>query len=184
MKVDLVPEDHAWKPGSRAGIVTRALPFCRNLRGRPGTYVHRPRSAHIYRDGRIAITYWCGNMCVTGRFLAAPDPSDVVCGTCEGRAVGAGQIPGDTIAGHALRFSPQINRDVRCEWKRGRRGYGWTDYHVCGVRARVLATRPSDGAVVHLCGCCSKLAGPINAGFTDHQPLATVWRGPAARAES
>lgn len=184
MKVDLVPEEWTWTPGRRTSLVTRALPFCRSLRGRPGSYVHRPRSARIYSSGRIGITYWCGNSCADGRFIAEPDPAEVVCGTCEGRAVGAGQIPGDTLAGRALRFSPQINRDVRCEWKRGRRGYGWTDYHVCGVRARVLATRPSDGAAVHLCGSCSKLAGPINAGFTDHQPLATVWRGPAAKAES
>ena len=64
------------------------------------------------------------------------------------------------------------------------RGYGWTDYRQYWTRARILATRPADGATVHLCGHCSKLAGPINAGFTDHQPLATVWRGPAAREAS
>ena len=184
MKVDLVPEDWPWPPGGRPVAVTRALPFCRSTRGRHGQYIHRPRSARIYPDGRIGITYWCGAGCTAGRFMADPGPHKVVCGTCEGRAIGAGQISADDIAGRPLAFSPQINRDVRCGWQRGHRSFGWTDYRQCWARARFIATRPTDGATVNLCGHCSKLAGPVKAGFTDQEPLATVWRGPAARVVS
>lgn len=69
---------------------------------------HRARNGTRYADGRISYGLWCGGGFVSGGFLSADTVSDglPVCGTCEGRACGAGQDdwPGD---GPGLLFSPR-----------------------------------------------------------------------------
>lgn len=73
--------------------VTMALPLYLGYRG---MMAHRVRRGWLltWDDGssHVSIRFWCGNDGSTskGRLLAVP-PEDVpICGTCEGRAVGAG----------------------------------------------------------------------------------------------
>lgn len=54
-----------------------------------GKVTHRPRAAHRY-PGRIAYWLWCGNSIHDGIGLYFPQQGRPVCGTCEGRAIGAG----------------------------------------------------------------------------------------------
>lgn len=73
---------------------------------------HRPRSGVAHADGRRSYHVWCGQL-VHGMhrqaaYLACdvrPDDGLPVCGTCDGRAAGAGQIPGPD--GRAVLFSPR-----------------------------------------------------------------------------
>lgn len=86
--------------------------FIRN--GRGGDRWHRPRSAVEYGprkwapDGYIVWRLWCGSHAYDQYAITRdrpPTDDEPVCGTCEGRAVGAGQIPGDTP--YATIFSPR-----------------------------------------------------------------------------
>lgn len=57
---------------------------------------HRPRYGFRHRDGRESVTMWCGQ--TVTRLSAALGRGDVpstdeACGTCEGRALGAGIDP-------------------------------------------------------------------------------------------
>src|SRR5258708_3084610 len=69
---------------------------------------HPSRKGTRYADGRVSYGLWCGAGFVSGEFLTADRVADdfPVCGTCEGRACGAGQDdwPGD---GPGLLFSPR-----------------------------------------------------------------------------
>lgn len=100
--------------------VTRILPLYYTPRG---TRVHRIRRAevierHWFRDPKradtdIAVDFWCGNTGSTSRgFIVAASPSGwPLCGTCEGRAVGAG-YPGIAILQqrYELLYSPREGR--------------------------------------------------------------------------
>jgi len=72
---------------------------------------HRPRSGTRYPQGRVVYGCWCGygvgGSERAGAFLAADEPpaGEPVCGTCEGRAAGAGQD--DSPTGRLLLFSPR-----------------------------------------------------------------------------
>ncbi|MEH0417869.1 hypothetical protein [Streptomyces sp. B21-083] len=73
---------------------------------------HRPRSGVRFTDReRTVYGCWCGygvgGSEKAGAFLAADEPpaGELVCGTCEGRAAGAGQD--DSPTGRALVFSPR-----------------------------------------------------------------------------
>lgn len=72
---------------------------------------HRPRSGVRYPHGRTVYGCWCGygvgGSEQAGQFLAAEEPptGEPVCGTCEGRAAGAGQD--DSPTGRALIFQPR-----------------------------------------------------------------------------
>ncbi|MFJ8023334.1 hypothetical protein [Streptomyces sp. NPDC096311] len=72
---------------------------------------HRPRSGTRYPKGRVVYGCWCGygvgGSERAGAFLAADEPpaGEPVCGTCEGRAAGAGQNESPT--GRLLLFSPR-----------------------------------------------------------------------------
>ncbi|MFD4569345.1 hypothetical protein ACFWOX_33910 [Streptomyces sp. NPDC058467] len=72
---------------------------------------HRPRSGRRYPGDRVVYDAWCGYGIGGGRrvgaFLAAEEPphGEPVCGTCEGRAAGAGQD--DSPTGRLLLFSPR-----------------------------------------------------------------------------
>jgi hypothetical protein len=72
---------------------------------RPRSGVHMPPN-ELWPKGRTVFHVWCGQL-VTGAYLSADlvDDGLPVCGTCEGRACGAGQ---DDWAGEgALLFSPR-----------------------------------------------------------------------------
>lgn len=152
-KVPLIPyRVEGWVRPDRPHplVIKRALPF---VQRNPANYVHRPRSAHAWPGGRIAVDAWCGQILQAPRFLAAPPEGAVICATCEGRAVGSGQLGSRAIlaGGPELRFSPRAVRH-RCEWLAGHRGYGWTDYSQCHVQtSRYLATSPDGSDTLHVC---------------------------------
>ncbi|MFD5057404.1 hypothetical protein [Streptomyces sp. NPDC058394] len=73
---------------------------------------HRPRSGVRYADDRTVYAVWCGQS-VGGLHLARPmltaetvPPGELVCATCDGRAVGAGQET-DGPVGRQLTFGPR-----------------------------------------------------------------------------
>lgn len=105
MKVDLVRErESPWAP-VKGCQVARMAPFVMKATGR----VHRVRSARIFAhdpdaggwNGRryhVAVTFWCGSSgfldAKNGRrdlLLHDIPEGSVLCATCEGRAIGAGQ---------------------------------------------------------------------------------------------
>ena len=73
--------------------VTMALPL---FLGHYGIMAHRVRRAWLLTwdsgGSVVGVRYWCGNDGSTGRgrLLAVPPEGVPICGTCEGRAVGAG----------------------------------------------------------------------------------------------
>ncbi len=113
MKVELHQEKlsdwHAF--GHITKTVSKALPF---YKSRKGVYVHRVRSMNQYwRHGKYhhaSIGFWCGNtghLGEKGVLLAKVPDGEVVCATCEGRAIGAGQDGARVINGQAVMFSPR-----------------------------------------------------------------------------
>jgi hypothetical protein len=89
--------------------VQRSLPF---VWSRLGVMSHRVRYVTLYkRDGAtysVHVTAWCGQGVGTAaspsKLSDAPHPDRPVCGTCHGRAIGAGQIDEE---GTPLLFSPR-----------------------------------------------------------------------------
>ncbi len=119
MKIDLLPPK-AWTgwsaPDSHREPIKRSLPYFRSAFGE---YVHRIRSGQIYFwDGEYshtALHLWCGMSGLLSlkrhsknRIIESPSPHDVVCATCEGRAIGSGQTGSRTIADQMVRFSPRV----------------------------------------------------------------------------
>ncbi|MFB7081243.1 hypothetical protein [Streptomyces sp. NPDC056308] len=82
------------------------------LRTHAMSYWHRPRSGLKYPSGCITLALWCTGY-VSGDYLSADEaPADEpVCGTCDGRAAGAGQIPGPD--GRRLVFAPRDAQPLR-----------------------------------------------------------------------
>ncbi|MGW5477637.1 hypothetical protein [Streptomyces sp. NPDC004008] len=79
----------------------------RFVRTRAMTRWHRPRSGVRYGDDRLVYQLWCVSSVHGDNFLSCdelPD-GDVVCGICDGKAVGAGQDTGPD--GRQLVFSPR-----------------------------------------------------------------------------
>ncbi|MFF5977154.1 hypothetical protein ACFY7C_37280 [Streptomyces sp. NPDC012769] len=83
----------------------------RFIRTRAMSRWHRPRTGVQFSEGHVTYTVWCGQI-IGGRrrggFLTAEQPreGELVCATCEGRAIGAGQeqaAPGSPL----LVFSPR-----------------------------------------------------------------------------
>ena len=113
-KVELIIRRERGEYSPRSGIVhlRSSLPF---VWTRMATRVHRVRSAtmHLW-DGEYshtAFTCWCGQTALTknGAQLSDDPPSTLpVCGTCEGRATGAGQLASRKIAGRMVVFSPRV----------------------------------------------------------------------------
>jgi hypothetical protein len=121
-------------------------------RSREARRWHRPRSGKVWqRDGRVSLLYWCGASSAGPYLFAAELPDgDQSCGTCEGRAVGAG-FPSSVFPDAAVLFQPRTGTPAlcgaghwealnpprgsigRCRWcgaveriVGGSRGYGWT----------------------------------------------------------
>lgn len=89
-----------------------SLPF---YRSNGGAYTHRVRSGGMLTSGwkpaHSVLHLWCGATGfpgTKGKLLAEPGPVDIICATCEGRAIGAGQTGTPTIAGRVVRFSPRV----------------------------------------------------------------------------
>jgi hypothetical protein len=91
----LLPTAPCWSVDHRPRFLTQVLdwlpPFVTSGSSQ-ARYCHRPRSAtrHTGQD-RISVHAWCGQLLVHAAGFHYLPPVDMpVCGTCEGRAVGAG----------------------------------------------------------------------------------------------
>jgi hypothetical protein len=106
----------------RSGIITlsKSLPY---FRSSVGNYMHRVRWAqHHLFDGEYkhtAIRMWCGQVGFAGskemhrgggHFFSLVPNDAVICATCEGRAIGAGQDGSHKINGRIVRYAPRANR--------------------------------------------------------------------------
>lgn len=121
MKVALIDERRPEFYRQSTVPLQAALPFYQ----RDGEgYVHRVRSGHLhYHAGEhthTSIHFWCG---ATGFIYpagkqarkhrpaiitATPNPSRAICATCEGRAVGSGQVPGRAADGRVTSYRPHV----------------------------------------------------------------------------
>lgn len=176
MKVDCYPEelpDRSWwwnanRP--RTIQVKRILPFCMSPLG---TRMHRCRTGVLYPplmggDHRRLVPHpWCGVSASHFKLFADPGGWEV-CGTCEGRAIGAGQIPAPPGYDFDLLFSPRLPV-ARCGWDRGVRSYGGTYYSNCGGRGAAVASRGDEIVVV----CRTHRRSAISKGWdiTEGAPL-------------
>lgn len=107
----------AWRGAAYEAPITWALPF---YRSKQGSYVHRVRSGttHLYdkprgrwnKKGHISLTMWCGQIGFPGEkgeLLETPHESSIFCATCEGRAIGAGQVGSHMICGRIVKYTPR-----------------------------------------------------------------------------
>lgn len=111
MLIDLLPVRRRWKDALYA---KRSLPFVESLRG---NYAHRVRSVAYYtlhsprHPPHAAVKCWCGQtILIGGKRESAQLVADVslpICATCEGRAIGAGQVGAREIAGRPVMYSPK-----------------------------------------------------------------------------
>lgn len=132
---------------------------------------HRPRSGVAYPDGRRHYDVWCGYGVGTSNRAGSALAVDVrtddlpVCATCDGRAVGAGQIT-DGPSGRVLAFTPRYQTPPR--WCPGSRSYVLYEALPGGTVGRCLA-----------CGDMHPLramGGPYAGGYgiTQHPPGAAL----------
>lgn len=150
---------NSWRhsdPGYRPTWATSALPF---VWSRNGRYTHRVRAVTVYPHGKtgLGVYAWCGMLVGSAaspsKMSATIDPDRPLCGTCHGRAVGAGQIDTDGIP---LIFAPQsIAPNLgRCVWEHPGRGpysYPWR----CHRTAIERIPEAPDG---HKAGVCAEHA--------------------------
>lgn len=99
----------AWRvPGRTPPAALAVAP--RYLRTRTMGRWHRPRSGTHHPDtGRDSYLLWCGQTLGWQEILSAeavPD-GEMACGTCEGRAIGAGQDDWPGPGGPELLFEPR-----------------------------------------------------------------------------
>lgn len=154
MKVDLIndtnPREHFnsefWLP---ILPLKRSLPF---YTPKLGSRAHRVRSAQLHRPTTrphyVTVKLWCGQggYLTDGRGMLTDEPLEgwPVCGTCEGRAVGSGQLGSRELTGKELLFTPQPGQRIECVWERGSRGYCWTSYYKCWTRARFIGVKEGE----------------------------------------
>lgn len=116
MKIDLWrPRLPAWRPEPIV-IIKRSLPFVESGAGR---YTHRVKSAVLVElkgyPSHIGVHCWCGmhlnlsHKLPSSAFVEEPSGRPI-CATCEGRAIGAGQLGAREIAGRPVMFSPVVMR--------------------------------------------------------------------------
>jgi hypothetical protein len=143
---------------------------------------HRPRSGCLYPGDRTVYSAWCGygigGSDRAGGILTAeePPPGEPVCGTCEGRAAGAGQLASPT--GRPLRYDP---RDI-------------TPPRYCPGSRRALYLELPGGRVGQCLACGNAepiraMGGPYDsrAALVQHEPGGNLvqpcpfhrWRHPA-----
>lgn len=102
-------------PAYLSGQIIRAresLPFAESARG---LYSHRVRYVALHQlrgfEPHLAAGCWCGATVLIskrkpGRLVEAPSDGFLVCATCEGRAIGSGQLGSRLIAGREVMFRP------------------------------------------------------------------------------
>jgi len=118
----------------------------RYLRGPGNSRWHRVRSGRQWPDGRVSLDYWCGPFATDGPgvdkmlYRDAVPSDDPVCGTCVGRALGAGQDEAPTDLPNLV-FSPRWQEPPR---------------YCPGSRSRTLWT-PVSGHNVGRCLACDDL---------------------------
>lgn len=123
-----------------------------------GTYCHRIRSLTLWEDTTRgpSIMTWCGQLRHIKRSgraseigFAVPD-GHTECGTCHGRAVGAGQIDDN---GSPLIFTPVVETWLgQCIWQHPGASMSREPW-----RCRKRATVPLDGAPQsHVAGLCGQ----------------------------
>lgn len=101
--------------------VVRAAPLPdapRYMRTRNMGRWYRPRSGMVHdHDDRASVDLWCGTVISNAdRALGRDDPPDdgaPVCGTCEGRAIGAGQDAQPFPPDRSLIFCPTLHDPPR-----------------------------------------------------------------------
>lgn len=112
-KVNLAPvAQRGWAaPGHCTKSISKALPFYISRRG---TYYHRVRSMEAHwRDGQlshISVKFWCGGSGFIGKkgTLSQDIPEgQVLCASCEGKAIGAGMGGAREINGRKVMYSPR-----------------------------------------------------------------------------
>lgn len=117
---------------------------------RGATRWHRVRSGMVMPLGHTALHLWCGQGVSLGDRPSAdtlPEDGAPLCGTCEGRAAGAGHPSPLGVPDTGLRFDPMRLRPPR--WCPGGGPYG---------PARHLAVRATpDSWRVLVCGACGEL---------------------------
>lgn len=112
-RIQCIHKRRAW-PAYIAGSVIRAkesLPFVESHMGR---YTHRVRYVELHtcqKESHLAAGCWCGMTVLIskrkpGRIISAPSDGFIVCATCEGRAIGSGQLGARVIAGREVMFRP------------------------------------------------------------------------------
>ena len=109
MMVQLERKNLSWARG--ATPVKSSLPF---VESRAGRYTHRVRSAALHTllgKSHMGIKCWCGMVILISkkkpnRLTDSPDSGRPMCATCEGRAIGAGQVGAREIAGRPVMFQP------------------------------------------------------------------------------
>ncbi|MHB9861910.1 hypothetical protein [Streptomyces sp. YIM S03343] len=161
---------------------TALLEGPRFLRTAAMTRWHRPRSGHR-RHGDQVVSYdlWCGPYIYEHKALTTGTvpAGDLICATCDGRAVGAGQET-DGPAGRTLTFQPRHLTAPR---------------HCPGSRTGMFEELP--GGSVGRCLACQDnhplraMGGPYNSHYAivQHPPGAGLvapcpfhrWRGLTAR---
>lgn len=107
--VPLQLENMSW--ATSAVRVKAAQPF---VESRSGRYSHRVRSAVLHTvcgKTHMSVKCWCGmhiniSKSNPNRLTANPEAGRPVCATCEGRAIGAGQLGAREIAGREVRYQP------------------------------------------------------------------------------
>lgn len=104
--IQLEREDLSW--ANRAVPVKSALPF---IESRSGRYTHRVRSASLHTvcgSTHMSVKCWCGMHINISRRnpnrLTAEPSGRPICATCEGRAIGAGQLGAREIAGRQVMY--------------------------------------------------------------------------------
>lgn len=118
MKVQCFP-----KKSSRSGYIPpghaeielkKTAPF---FKSGQGGYTHRIRSGkNYYRNenySHTGLTLWCGMTGLIGKthknskLLLEPSLDSIMCATCEGRAIGSGQLGSHEILGRLVKFQPR-----------------------------------------------------------------------------
>lgn len=110
------PRFHNHDLGPRPFPVKRCLPLFRRRNSR-SQYVHRIRSANVHLhfagyfrgESWVSYQFWCGSTGTSSKGQATADiaPHEILCATCEGRAVGAGMPPYRLIPVGPVKFSPR-----------------------------------------------------------------------------
>ncbi|WP_030267918.1 hypothetical protein [Streptomyces sp. NRRL B-24484] len=127
---------------------------------------HRIRSGVHRGDGRTVYTLWCGSFVRDDDFLSREQlrDDDLVCGPCDGRAVGSGQEPVGP-AGRRLVFTPRDLAPPR----------------VCPGSRDAALTAVDAAGTVGRCLACSDLH-PVRAMGGPYNPRAAiVQHAPGAR---